>query len=60
MESVVPRWFKSSRSAAETCCVEVSLTPPSIRVRDSAHPDGRVIGVTTLEWTALLRTVFGT
>ncbi|MFD3687236.1 DUF397 domain-containing protein [Nocardiopsis sp. NPDC058631] len=59
MDTNAPRWFKSSHSAAETCCVEVAVGARAVRVRDSAHPEGRVLGLAVPEWAVLVRSVSG-
>ncbi|WP_442789776.1 DUF397 domain-containing protein [Nocardiopsis sp. EMB25] len=59
MDEQTPRWFKSSYSAAVTCCVEVALTRIGVRVRDSEHPEGRDVGIATAEWVALVCAVRG-
>ncbi|WP_261570953.1 DUF397 domain-containing protein [Frankia gtarii] len=47
-------WRKSSYSATQTNCVEVSQTPGLIRVRDSKNPDGPALAFTPSEWSAFL------
>ncbi|MEU1717300.1 MULTISPECIES: DUF397 domain-containing protein [Nocardiopsis] len=59
MDTESPRWFKSSYSAAATCCVETVVTTSGVGVRDSVHADGRTLWLAAPEWTALLRVVSG-
>ncbi|QUX30178.1 DUF397 domain-containing protein [Nocardiopsis akebiae] len=55
MEIESPRWFKSSHSAAETCCLEVTVSTAEVRVRDSRRPEGP-IEFAAPEWMAFLVT----
>jgi Domain of unknown function (DUF397) len=46
-------WTKSSHSGPNGNCVEVACNLPGIvAVRDSKHPDGRVLTFTPKEWQA--------
>ncbi|GAB2704952.1 DUF397 domain-containing protein [Nocardia thraciensis] len=46
-------WFKSSRSAGRTECVEVAwLAEGKVGVRDSKHPTGPALIFTPGEWDA--------
>ncbi|MEU1184473.1 DUF397 domain-containing protein [Streptomyces sp. NPDC005820] len=50
-------WFKSSYSSGSEgdSCLEVAVTPASIHIRDSKHPeDGPTFHVTGRTWTAFL------
>ena len=44
-------WFKSSRSAANGCCVETALTGEGMVVRDSKDPDGPVLYFAGEAWS---------
>ncbi|WP_433699983.1 DUF397 domain-containing protein [Nocardiopsis sp. CA-288880] len=55
----VPAWFTSSHSAAETCCVEVAVSARVVRVRDSAHREGAVLGLAAPAWVVLVRSATG-
>lgn len=47
------RWFKSSRSAGKTECVEVAfLDGGMVGVRDSKNPTGPALVFTPGEWNA--------
>jgi len=53
-DSAAP-WIKSSFSSYTGNCVEVQgLRGDTIRIRDSKHPDGRVLSFTTAEWDAFI------
>ncbi|MEX5709935.1 DUF397 domain-containing protein [Parafrankia sp. FMc6] len=47
-------WRKSSHSATQTNCVEISRVPDGVAVRDSKDPDGPVLLFTPGEWAAFL------
>jgi hypothetical protein len=49
-------WIKASGSSASGSCVETSLTPSSVRVRDSKdrQVDQPVIAFSSTAWTAFL------
>ncbi|MFD5461650.1 DUF397 domain-containing protein [Kitasatospora sp. NPDC127059] len=49
-------WFKSSHSNTEGgACVEVALTPDSVRVRDSKDRSGPQLAFTPEAWTVFVR-----
>ncbi|MFF1350729.1 DUF397 domain-containing protein [Streptomyces sp. NPDC058322] len=43
-------WQKSSYSGSE--CVEVAAHPAAIHIRDSKNPDGPMLTVAPITWTA--------
>ena len=49
-----PAWRKSSYSSDQYNCVQVALDGPKIGVRDSKHPDGLVLAVTSGCWGLFL------
>lgn len=51
------RWFKSSRSATNGACVEVSFLPGTVAVRDSKDPDGPVLSFDATAWRDFLGSV---
>ncbi|MBV9729374.1 MAG: DUF397 domain-containing protein [Pseudonocardiales bacterium] len=46
------RWRKSSRSTDIANCVEVAVTAGTVAVRDSKHPAGGLLAVSSRAWTA--------
>ena len=57
MNSVWPRWCKSSRSADQTNCVEVAFDGPVVGVRDSKNTGGGVLAFPASTFSAFLRTL---
>lgn len=49
-----PRWFKSSYSAAVSCCLEAAKTETTILVRDSQRPEGGHLVFDGTEWRAFV------
>ncbi|MEU6554794.1 DUF397 domain-containing protein [Streptomyces sp. NPDC046915] len=49
-------WFKSSYSDSSnpSDCVEVAVTPGTVHVRDSKHPQGPRLTVTPAAWADFL------
>lgn len=47
-------WRTSSHSSDEANYVEVTLGNPAIGVRDSKNPDGPVLAVPAVRWSAFL------
>lgn len=48
-------WFKSSRSNAQSACVEVAFTGDgSVPIRDSKDPDGPALVFPPDSWSAFL------
>jgi hypothetical protein len=51
-------WFKSTYSGAgNDNCVEVRLTPDTVRVRDSKAPTAGQVWLSSAAWTVLIRHV---
>ncbi|MFE4977115.1 DUF397 domain-containing protein [Kitasatospora sp. NPDC056651] len=51
-------WFKSSRSNAQSACVEVAfLNSGIIPVRDSKDPSGPALAFPTDAWTAFITAI---
>lgn len=48
------RWFKSSYSAAVSCCLEAANSEAVILVRDSRRPEGERLVFDGTEWRAFL------
>jgi hypothetical protein len=48
------RWYKSSRSAGNGACVEVTPVPGGIAVRDSKDPDGPRLRFDAGVWNAFV------
>lgn len=47
-------WRKSSRSGSDTNCVEVTVLPGAVAVRDSKDPDGPILRFPSEAWQALV------
>jgi len=48
-------WRKSTHSSQDGNCVEIATSLPGIiAIRDSKNPDGPVLTVTNLGWTAFI------
>jgi uncharacterized protein DUF397 len=57
-DNLADKWIKSSFSAYNTNCVEVSgLSGEAIRVRDSQNPRGGILNFTTGEWDTFIKGV---
>ena len=52
METLDPRWRKSSYSGNGGDCVEVADYDNHLMVRDSKNPEGAKLAVTTASWRA--------
>ncbi|MBQ0830076.1 DUF397 domain-containing protein [Streptomyces tagetis] len=54
-------WFKSSYSDSSdpNDCVEVAMTPASVHVRDSKHPQGPHLAVTRAAWARFVEVADG-
>ena len=50
-------WFKSSRSAPTSHCVEISLQPETVFVRDSKDAAGPVLRFAAADWTGFIAAV---
>ncbi len=48
------KWFKSSKSWANSQCVEVNISDTVVSVRDSKNPEGPCLEFTRDEWTAFV------
>jgi hypothetical protein len=47
-------WHKSTRSSANSNCVEVAFLHDGVAVRDSKNPDGPKLRFTASEWAAFV------
>ena len=60
MSSTELTWFKSSYSSGgDGDCVEVALTPPTIRIRDSKNPHGPHLTASPTPWADFLAHLAG-
>lgn len=50
-------WFKSSYSSGSFGCVEVALTDQQTWVRDSKHPLGAALHLSSEQWRSFLRSL---
>ena len=50
-------WYKSSRTAGASNCVEVAHGPGWTAVRDSKDPTGPMLVITTHEWQRFISAV---
>lgn len=57
VECASVRWVKSSRSSGNGDCVEAASLPRVTAVRDSKHPEGGHLELSSVDWTALLATI---
>lgn len=49
-----PVWRKSSHSGSGSDCVEVAITTPAVRVRDSKMAPGPTLTFPPTAWTSFL------
>lgn len=47
-------YWRKSRSSGDGNCVEVAMSPGSVRVRDSKNPGGPVLEFTREHWALLM------
>ena len=47
-------WFKSSRSVAQSNCVEVAMDHDRVLLRDSKNPEGHIVSACRAGWTAFI------
>ena len=55
--STIEKWRKSSRSNAESACVELSLDPARAGIRDSKNRDGGTLALGPAVFQAFLASV---
>ena len=51
------KWFKSTRSTANSQCVEVAFVDGEVAVRDSKNPDGPALRFGAEQWSSFLEGV---
>ena len=56
-DHAVLHWYKSSRSAGNGACVEVTVLPSGMAVRDSKDPAGPVLTFEAGAWRAFIAAV---
>jgi Domain of unknown function (DUF397) len=50
-------WFKSTRSAGNGACVEVTFANDTVGVRDSKDPQGPTLDFAPESWTAFVKSI---
>jgi hypothetical protein len=56
-DSTPALWVKSTRSQAQTNCVEVADAGAVRLVRDSKNPDGAILSFDAAQWAAFIAAV---